>query len=90
LTATVAVLDGVIGVYPPGHTQAARTITGPPSTYFANFVATRSGKLYVAQENPEPSASSLLEYAVGGSTPVNVLSGHLQAPFSAALRAAGF
>lgn len=86
----VAVLDSVIAVYPPGQTRPSRKIGGPPSSYFANFVATRGGKLYVAQQNPEPSDSSLLEYAVGGSQPVNVLSGHLQAPVSAALRAAAF
>lgn len=86
----VAVLDGVIAVYPPGQTRPSRKITVPPSDYFANFVATRGGKLYVAQENPEPSNSSLLEYAGGGSKPVNVLSGYLQAPFSVALRAAAF
>jgi hypothetical protein len=79
-----------IAVYAPGQRTPTRKIVPPPNNYFADFVATRSGKLYVAQENLEPSSSSLLEYAVGGSEPVNVLSGYLQAPVSAALRAAAF
>jgi sugar lactone lactonase YvrE len=86
----VADSEGGIAVYAPGQTTPARKIVPPPNTYFADFVTTRSGELYVPQENANPSASSLLEYAVGGSQPVNVLSGHLQAPFSAALRAAAF
>jgi sugar lactone lactonase YvrE len=79
-----------ISVYAPGQRQPARKIAPPPSNSFAGFVATRNGKLYVAQENPDPSGSSLLEYAAGGSQPVNVLSGHLQAPVDAALKSAAF
>jgi sugar lactone lactonase YvrE len=79
-----------ISVYAPGKTKPTREIAPPSNDYFADFVATRTGKLYVAQENPDPPASSLLEYAVGGSQPTNVLSGNLQAPVDAALRAAAF
>jgi len=81
--------DG-ISIYASGSTSPSRQITPPASETFANFVSTRSGMLYVAQENAHPSASSLLEYAVGGSQPANVLSGSLQAPVSASLRAAAF
>jgi sugar lactone lactonase YvrE len=79
-----------ISVYAPGQTKPTRKIAPPPNVYLAGFVATRAGELYVANENPSPSASSLLEYAVGGAEPVNALSGHLQAPVSAALEAAAF
>lgn len=81
---------GGISVYAPGQTTASRSISPAPSQYFDDFVATRSGKLYVAQGEGGFSQASLLEYAVGGSQPVNVLSGHLQGPLTAALRAAAF
>jgi sugar lactone lactonase YvrE len=86
----VANAAGGISVYPPGQIKPVRKIALPARDSFAGFVATRSGKLYVAQENAEPSSSSLLEYPIGGSAPVNTISGHLQAPVSAALRAAAF
>ncbi len=79
-----------IAVYAPGQTKPNRKIAAPPNDDFAQFVATRDGALYVAQENPQPSSSSLLEYAPGGRRPANELSGHLQAPVSAALQAAAF
>ncbi|MBV8198961.1 MAG: hypothetical protein JO263_12585, partial [Candidatus Eremiobacteraeota bacterium] len=80
---------GGISVYAPGQRNATREIQPPSNGYFDGFVATRSGKLYVGQ-GESPSEASLLEYAVGGSQPVNVLSGHLQAPLIPALRAAAF
>jgi hypothetical protein len=78
-----------ISVYPPGQKSPVRKIAPPPNDSFDGFVATRSGKLYVAQ-GAGSSVASLLEYAVGGSQPVNVLSGFLQAPLMPALRAAAF
>jgi sugar lactone lactonase YvrE len=80
---------GDISVYAPGHRNPTRKLKPPANGYFDGFVATRSGKLYVAQ-GESPSAASLLEYAVGGAQPVNVLSGNLQAPLVPALRAAAF
>lgn len=80
---------GGISVYPPGRKNPLREITPPQNDTFDDFVATRSGKLYVA-EGAGSSVASLLEYAVGGSQPVNVLTGHLEAPLMPALRAAAF
>jgi hypothetical protein len=79
-----------ISVYAPGQTTATREIAPPPNNIFAAFVTTRSGKLYVAQGEAGYDEASLLEYAVGGSQPVNTLSGYLQAPLVPALRAAAF
>jgi len=80
---------GGISVDAPGQKNPTREILPSPNDYFDFFVATRSGKLYVAQ-GESPSLASLLEFAVGGSQPVNVLSGYLQAPLIPALRAAAF
>jgi sugar lactone lactonase YvrE len=77
-----------ISVYAPGQKNPMRQIAPPPNDYFDGFVATRSGKLYVAQGEGGLSQASLLEYAAGGSQPVNVLSGYLQGPLMPALRAA--
>jgi len=80
---------GGISVYAAGQTNPSREILPPSNGYFDDFVATRDGKLYVAQgEGGAPA--SLLEYAAGGYQPVNVLSGYLQAPLVPALRAAAF
>ena len=79
-----------ISVYAPGQTTASREITPPPNNIFDGFVTTRGGKLYAAQGAAGYDEPSLLEYAVGGSQPVNVLSGHLQGPLVPALRAAAF
>ncbi|MBV9056569.1 MAG: hypothetical protein JO351_08025 [Candidatus Eremiobacteraeota bacterium] len=80
---------GGISVYAAGQTSPSREILPPSNGYFDDFVATRGGKLYVAQ-GEGGSAASLLEYAAGGTQPVNVLSGYLQAPLVPALRAAAF
>ena len=82
--------NGGISVYAPGHTTATRTISPPQNNIFDCFVSTRSGKLYVAQGEAGYDEPSLLEYAVGGYRPVNVLSGYLEQPFVPALRAAAF
>jgi sugar lactone lactonase YvrE len=79
-----------ISVYAPGKTTATRTISPPANNIFDCFVATRSGKLYVAQGAAGYDEPSLLEYAAGGYQPVNTLSGYLQAPLVPALRAAAF
>lgn len=79
-----------ISVYAPGQTTATRTIYTPQNNIFDCFVSTRSGKLYVAQGEAGYDEPSLLEYAVGGSQPVNVLSGYLEQPLVPALRAAAF
>lgn len=79
-----------ISVYPPGQTNRAREIMPPQNNVFDDFITTRSGKLYAAQGAPGYDEPSLLEYAVGGSQPVNVLSGYLQSPLIPALRAAAF
>jgi hypothetical protein len=79
-----------ISVYAPGHTTATREIMPPANNIFDDFITTRSGKLYAAQGAAGYDEPSLLEYAVGGYQPVNVLSGYLQAPFIPALRAASF
>lgn len=79
-----------ISVYAPGQTQATREIVAPQNNIFDDFVTTRSGKLYAAQGADGYDTPSLLEYAAGGSQPVNVLSGYLQAPLIPALRAAAF
>jgi hypothetical protein len=64
---------GDISVYAPGQTTPSRKITPAPSEFFDDFVATRSGKLYVAKGEGGFAQASLLEYAVGGSQPVNIL-----------------
>jgi len=79
-----------ISVYAPGHTTATREIMPPANNIFDDFITTRSGKLYAAQGAAGYDEPSLLEYAVGGYQPVNVLSGYLQAPLIPALRAAAF
>lgn len=79
-----------ISVYPPGRTTPSREIMPPQNNIFDDFITTRSGKLYAAQGAPGYDLPSLLEYAVGGSQPVNVLSGYLQSPLIPALRAAAF
>jgi sugar lactone lactonase YvrE len=80
--------NGGISVFAPRQTSASREITPPANDSFGDFLATRSGELYVAQG--QNASASLLEYAAGGAAPVNVLSGHLQAPLVPALRAAAF
>ncbi|HYL26360.1 MAG TPA: hypothetical protein VEW74_00930 [Candidatus Nitrosotalea sp.] len=85
----VADAKGGISVYASGQQSPNREILPPSNSLFGDFVATRSGKLYVAQ-GESPSAASLLEYALGGAQPVNVLSGHLRAPLVPALQAAAF
>jgi hypothetical protein len=77
-------------VYPAGKTAPSRKISPARSQYFDDFVATRSGKLYVAQGEGGSAQASLLEYAAGASQPANVLSGYLQGPLIPALRGAAF
>jgi hypothetical protein len=79
-----------ISVYAPGQTTPTREITLPSSEIFDDYVTTRGGKLYAAQGADGFDVPSLLEYAVGGYQPVNVLSGYFQAPLVPALRAAAF
>lgn len=76
--------EGGVGVYPPGKRSAARTIsigTEGPSL----FAVTRSGEMYFPYQYHE--TNTLQEYAVGGSQPVNTLSGSFSQPFGAALAA---
>jgi hypothetical protein len=86
----VADAENGIALYPFGKTSPTRKIVPPENAQFALFVATRAGALYVPNEGLQPDASSLIEYRGPTRHPANVLSGHLQAPFSAALRAAAF
>jgi hypothetical protein len=79
-----------ISVFAPGQTTPTREIMPPAGNIFDDFVTTRTGKLYAAQGAAGYDEPSLLEYAVGGSQPVNTLSGYLQAPLIPALRAAAF
>jgi hypothetical protein len=81
--------DG-IAQYDFQHTMPIGKIVPPSGASFAQFVVTRAGLIYVPNETASPSASSLLEYRGLGTKPANILSGHLQAPFSAAILTAAF
>lgn len=79
-----------ISVYGPGQTEPNRIIHAPSGQVDGLFTVTRSGQLYVTSYSPSNDPVEVLEYATGGSQPVNIVSSGLKAPHSTALRAAAF
>lgn len=76
--------EGGINVFAPGETAPSRTISvGTQGPYL--FAVSRSGELYVPYQFHE--TNTLLEYAAGGTAPVNTLSGSFEQPVGAALAA---